>query len=1523
MNRTSRTARSTRTSFIESRRHDGHALQDAYPVRFLSLCLNSGRRLFLSLAVVLLALGTPYPTSAQEVQGVPWTGAPGITQSVQEIMARERAQTREGGPVGETTRGRIPDNLREEPEETGDSKSAGFGINKGTETLEGARSAITAADVSTFALSQTVSTSFKAATLTDTMLVPPSPMGAVGPSQILMVINGWVKTFNKNGTADGAINVSSDTFFNSVRDGASTSDPWVVYDRLSQRWFVTMVNKSAAPNRVLIARSNGPTITSQSSFTFFQFQQDQPGGPSVDTGKFADYPSTGVDKFALYIGVNIFDESLTTFERSSVFVINKANLLAGTLTVTAFRNVAYNAPLEEGDGPFAPKGVTNMDPDATEGYFIGVNIGGFANLRILRVNNPGGTPSITPISLNVPGTRFPLDVPAQGSTLPLDRIDDRLGNATIVVNPNGTRSLWTTHSIRVTQAGAALNSGDRNAQRFYEITNLTGTPTLAQSGMLYDPSATNWRYFWVGSIGTSGQGHTILASSYASAVEYPGISIAGRLANDTLGTLNSTLSLIPGVGAYNVEGAPKTVQRWGDYTNVVVDPTDNMTMWAFQEYADAANSWGVRIIQLKAPPPAALTSVLPLTVSTGASTSVTITGTSSGGSGFYDPGAAFTGRLTASVSGTGVTVTSVTYTDPTHITLNLTIAGGAALTGRTITVTNPDGQSVISGANFLTITGPPSITVSPAIVPAGTVGVAYNQTVSASGGTGPYTYSITTGALPGGLTLHPTTGAITGTPNTSGTASFTVRALDSLSNPGTRSYNVNIQALLSSTVSLGVLSNTYDATPVGEYSAGRFTLNTQLTNIGAPISASAQLYFRVTDLRKYAGSPLIKLLSADNGQGVAGDIQTVNLQGVPLGTGQPKTVSFTLGIGSHSTFTINLDLMMVATGSALTAHATSLKASSEVQMTEPILLGRYQLKSAEPIGTPPPPPVDVNVLGLLSNSGVITGPGSQSRPSAAVDPVLPDRIAIASNDYVTRRVKISTSADGGLTWRTTTLGATVQGQTYFVSYSPSVAFDSYGRLSVVYSLANLADSANAIVISESSDLVNFSPPTALSLHPASEAVVDSRPVIAVHSRIGRVVAWDSRSAVDESRYAILVARSSEGGVFEPPITVANEGRVSSPALALSKNTIYVAWNEWGFNSSAPYTTGGRLMMAGATNRDRLKFESAREIARTSIGFGQKILAMPELGVGPNLAIAADPRQDDLVYAVFVDRGKGMDIRLGRTLNRGKKWEIGTVNDDTGAADQFSPSIALDADANLKIAFYDTRLSSTSETAHVFLARPSAKTGKYENVRVTTALLDSSSTNPLRDTTSNLGDRSAIAMLSGDVLLAWTDTRDGSEDIFASVVFDPDGEAISGAGRIKSKAGSIIPTPTVTGTIDFGFEAKYRKKDAQLTGNSDFTFQVGKVRLRFSSKSYQSFTVSRNMARLTGSGTINGAGNFSFVLMVADGKGSGGNGADKLRLRITDKATGVLIYDNLPGASDTLAESFMQSIADGRIEVQDR
>jgi hypothetical protein len=88
-----------------------------------------------------------------------------------------------------------------------------------------------------------------------------------------------------------------------------------------------------------------------------------------------------------------------------------------------------------------------------------------------------------------------------------------------------------------------------------------------------------------------------------------------------------------------------------------------------------------------------------------------------------------------------------------------------------------------------------AITISPTSLPQATKGSAYSQTLTASGGTAPYTYAVISGALPTGLSLS-SGGVISGTPTVAGYFSFTVRATDSVAATGSRAYTLYVSGVL-------------------------------------------------------------------------------------------------------------------------------------------------------------------------------------------------------------------------------------------------------------------------------------------------------------------------------------------------------------------------------------------------------------------------------------------------------------------------------------------------------------------------------------------------------------------------------------------------------------------------------------------------------------------------------------------------------------------------------------------------------
>lgn len=665
-----------------------------FPLTVLGSCLWLG--LWTIQCVAQTTASSQSTDAAGTITGVPWSGSHGLTETVDQIMAREKQHPFVLSGVRE------PKPEPTAPQPIKQDNPAAPQVARWPLSLLPPR---TGQILGPFA-PQTVGTSFLGAQVSESGYVPPDCMGAIGPTQFLVCVNGRIKVFDRSGTV-GSLNTGTDVFFASVRS-AGTSDPRVRFDRFSSRWFIIMIDV-ATTNRVLLAVSSGATITGTSSFTFYEFRHDSVGTmPNTDTGGFADYPTLGIDVNALYVGVNVFNAAGTAVIGTTAFVIRKSSVLSGgPIVVTAFRQIG--AASGTGGGPWTPQGVDNDDPAATVGYFIGVDNQYYSLLDVRRVSNPGGTPTLSGNdTVNVPTTYYPINVPHLGMTASryLDALDDRLFVAQIHKNRiSGSSTLWTAHNVRVTSTGVASSGGNRDASRWYEITNLSTKAILNQAGTLFDTASGNPRYFWIPSCTMSGQGHVALAASAAGAAEHAEIVISGRLSGDALGTLQAPTTAQLSSTAYNLQST--NPQRWGDFTLVSVDPNDNMTMWTVQQYCNASNSWGVQVIQLKAPAPATPDSAIPASVAQGSSNvNVVIRGTSSGGSGFFDPDVSYPNHITATVSGGGVTVNSVTFTDPTHISVNLTVAPGAALGARTVTVTNPDAQSATSASGILTVSAP-------------------------------------------------------------------------------------------------------------------------------------------------------------------------------------------------------------------------------------------------------------------------------------------------------------------------------------------------------------------------------------------------------------------------------------------------------------------------------------------------------------------------------------------------------------------------------------------------------------------------------------------------------------------------------------------------------------------------------------------------------------------------------------------------------------------------------------------------
>ena len=137
------------------------------------------------------------------------------------------------------------------------------------------------------------------------------------------------------------------------------------------------------------------------------------------------------------------------------------------------------------------------------------------------------------------------------------------------------------------------------------------------------------------------------------------------------------------------------------------------------------------------------------------------------------------------------------------------------------------------------------------------------------------------------------------------------------------------------------------------------------------------------------------------------------------------------------------------------------------------------------------------------------------------------------------------------------------------------------------------------------------------------------------------------------------------------------------------------------------------------------------------------------------------------------------------------------------------------------------------------------------------------------------------------------TAQVSRDI---VVYDPSAGFVTGGGWIFSPPGAYKANETLVGKATFGFVSKYLKGAKVPTGNTEFQFQTAK--LNFHSETYDWLVVAGARAQYKGVGTVNGSGNYGFLLTAIDGQISGGGGVDKFRIKIWDKNNeDKIVYDN--------------------------
>ncbi len=343
-------------------------------------------------------------------------------------------------------------------------------------------------------------------------------------------------------------------------------------------------------------------------------------------------------------------------------------------------------------------------------------------------------------------------------------------------------------------ASVAVASAASHGTATASGTSITYTPTAGFSG------SDSFTYTATNASGTSSPATVTIT------VSAPSISLSpGSLSNGTVNTAYSqTVSASGGTApySYSISGTLPAGLSLSTSTGVISGTpigtgTFNLTVTA----TDANNATGSQAYSISILDQAPVAGAVSATVAANSSANP-ITLNISGGGAVSVAVASAASHGTATASGT-----SITYT-PT--------AGFSGSDSFTYTATNASGTS--SPATVTITVSAPSISLSPGSLSNGSVGTAYSASLSASGGAAPYSYTITAGTLPTGLSLSTSSGAISGTPSASGTFNMTVTATDANSATGSQAYSITIGAL-------APVAGAVSATVAANSSANPITLN--------------------------------------------------------------------------------------------------------------------------------------------------------------------------------------------------------------------------------------------------------------------------------------------------------------------------------------------------------------------------------------------------------------------------------------------------------------------------------------------------------------------------------------------------------------------------------------------------------------------------------------------------------------------------------------------------------------------------
>jgi hypothetical protein len=455
---------------------------------------------------------------------------------------------------------------------------------------------------------------------------PPDTVGEAGLTQFVQWVNASFAVFDKAtgtrlyGPAGGN---TIWTGFGGDCETRNDGDPIVQYDQLANRWVMTQFALRAGNYLQCVAVSQ--TEDARGAWYRYAFSYTE----------FPDYPKLAVWPNAYVITFNMFGVNGTSFTGGRTCAYDRAKMLTGAPATQICVQIPYGSLL-----PADLEGQT-LPPAGSPNYVLNrgsnaLNLWKFTPNFASPASSTFTGPTSIPVSPFTPACSKAC-IPQPGTQQKLDGLGDRLMYRLSYRNLGTREALTVNHSVV---------AGSVTGVRWYELDITGGVPSVRQQSTFAPADGQNR---WMGSAAMDQSGNIGIGYSIGSATMKPSIRFAGRDASDPLNTLSMDDTMQTGGGSQLA-----TLSRWGDYSAMSIDPSDDCTFWFTTEYlqTNGTFNWSTRIGSFKFASCGTVTPPAPtFALDTTPNTRTVVQGQSTTFDATVTPENGYTGSGTFSVSG--------------------------------------------------------------------------------------------------------------------------------------------------------------------------------------------------------------------------------------------------------------------------------------------------------------------------------------------------------------------------------------------------------------------------------------------------------------------------------------------------------------------------------------------------------------------------------------------------------------------------------------------------------------------------------------------------------------------------------------------------------------------------------------------------------------------------------------------------------------------------------------------------------